>query len=142
MIDKFRFLAELHGRIEVRPAEQAPAASGKGWTIFGTEAESQEQQEQDGRGRLWFRALTRANSEKEIRRKIMSELANLDELDGISFCEIGLNWEEQAELIEQAEARILWDLWWSDLMGSWFFLWLFGIGPFFGDVREFAVFWA
>ena len=41
----------------------------------------------------------------------MSELANLDELDGISFCEIGLNWEEQAELIEQAEARILWDLW-------------------------------
>ena len=72
----------------------------------------------------------------------MLELANLDELDGISFCEIGLNWEEQAELIEQAEARILWDLWWSILMGSWFFLWLFGIGPFFGDVREFAVFWA
>jgi hypothetical protein len=41
----------------------------------------------------------------------LSPEQTLDELDGISFCEIGLNWEEQAELIEQAEARILWDLW-------------------------------
>lgn len=68
------------------------------------------------RGRLWFEAQSRTNPwwiEREL----------------LSFYEIGLNYSEQAELIEQF------------LVGSWF-LWLFGIGPFFGDVREFAVFWA
>jgi len=61
------------------------------------------------RGRLWFEAQSRTNPwwiEREI----------------LSFCEIGLNYSEQAELIEQFFSG-----------GKLVFLWLFGIGPFFGD---------
>jgi len=102
---EFWFLVSFT-RSESRPAEQAPSPPRKGLNDFRAGGDSGTAGT-GCRGRLWFEAQSRTNPwwiEREL----------------LSFCEIGLNYSEQAELIEQF------------LVGSWF-LWLFGIGPFFGD---------
>ena len=94
----------------------------KGWTTFGR-AEIQEQQEQDVEVDFGSKLLTIPNEPLKaglIKCQFLEISPWWIERELLSFCEIGLNYSEQAELIEQF------------LVGSWF-LWLFGIGPFFGD---------